>query len=257
MTEAAIRVDDLTVVRGGRRVIDRVGCDIPAGSVTGLLGPSGSGKTTLLRCVLGIQRHVTGTVRVLGEPAGTRGLRSRVGYASQAASVYADLTVLENLRYFAAALRVPRTQVERVLETVELVDHADRLAGSLSGGQHSRVSLGVAMLGSPELLVLDEPTVGLDPVLREQLWGAVPPPRRRRHHPAGVQPRDGRGGAVRHAAAVAGGAGARSRGTRCPQTPHRCRDHGRGLPPPGAGGMTDAGAEPAGPRPPWPRPGGF
>ncbi len=171
MTEAAIRVDDLTVVRGGRRVVDRVACVIPAGSVTGLLGPSGSGKTTLLRCVLGIQRHVTGTVRVLGEPAGTRGLRSRVGYASQAASVYADLTVLENLRYFATALRAPRTQVERVLETVELVDHADRLAGSLSGGQHSRVSLGVAILGAPELLVLDEPTVGLDPALREQLWG--------------------------------------------------------------------------------------
>jgi ABC-2 type transport system ATP-binding protein len=143
---------------------------VPQGQVVGLLGPSGSGKTTLLRSIAGAQRIAGGTVTVLGEPAGTPSLRRRIGYATQAGSVYDDLTVAQNLRYFGRVLHAPGSDVDRVLAEVDLRQHADRLVADLSGGQRSRVSLAVALLGRPELLVLDEPTVGLDPVLRHDLW---------------------------------------------------------------------------------------
>jgi ABC-2 type transport system ATP-binding protein len=160
----------LRVVRGDNEVLHEVSFDIPSGGVTGLLGPSGSGKTTLLRCLLGVQKITAGTVSVLGRAAGSPVLRSQIGYASQSASVYDDLTVIENLRYFAAILRAPASDVGRVIDSVDLGDYSSRLTSRLSGGQRSRVSLAVAMLGTPKLLVLDEPTVGLDPVLREELW---------------------------------------------------------------------------------------
>jgi len=166
----AVRVDRLAVVRGGHRVLPGLSFTVPRGQVTGLLGPSGSGKSTLMRALVGVQKVQGGTVEVLGLPAGARALRDRVGYVTQAPSVYPDLTVTENLSFFARVLQVPLNQVDEVLEQVDLTDHAGALAGRLSGGQLSRVSLGVALLGSPELLVLDEPTVGLDPVLRRDLW---------------------------------------------------------------------------------------
>jgi ABC-2 type transport system ATP-binding protein len=167
---AAVSVGALTVVRGGRRALDGVTLEVPVGQVTGLLGPSGCGKTTLMRSIVGVQIVESGTVTVLGEPAGTESLRHRVGYVTQAPSVYADLTVHQNLRYFARILGTSDDDVERVLSDVDLVPEADRLVGRLSGGQQGRVSLATALLGSPELLVLDEPTVGLDPVLRRDLW---------------------------------------------------------------------------------------
>jgi ABC-2 type transport system ATP-binding protein len=170
MPPSAVVVESLRVVRGGNEVLGELSFALPSGGVTGLLGPSGSGKTTLLRCLLGVQRVVAGTVTVLGHPAGTPVLRLEVSYASQAASVYDDLTVIENLRYFARALSAPATDIGRVIEAVDLTTFTGRLVGRLSGGQRSRVSLAVAMLGTPKLLVLDEPTVGLDPVLREDLW---------------------------------------------------------------------------------------
>jgi ABC-2 type transport system ATP-binding protein len=171
----AVEVQDLRVVRGGRPVLHGIGLAVPRGQVVGLLGPSGCGKTTLMRCVVGVQKVAGGTVTVLGEPAGSPGLRHRVGYVTQAPSVYEDLTVAENLRYFAAVLGVRGSgldaEVGRVLAQVALEDHADQRVDRLSGGQHSRVSLAAALVGTPELLVLDEPTVGLDPVLRRDLWG--------------------------------------------------------------------------------------
>ena len=166
----AIDVAGLRVVRGGRAVLERLSLAIPAGTVTGLLGPSGSGKSTLLRAIVGVQVVEQGAVTVLGLPAGSAGLRARVAYATQAASVYDDLSVRENLAYFAAVLGVPAGDVERVLEEVWLTGEGGDVVGRLSGGQRSRVSLAVALLGAPELLVLDEPTVGLDPVLRAELW---------------------------------------------------------------------------------------
>jgi ABC-2 type transport system ATP-binding protein len=169
-SSAAIHVQDLRVQRGGKRVLHDVGFTTPRGSITGLLGPSGCGKTTLIRAIVGVQIVEAGDVVVLGEPAGSRGLRARVGYVTQAPSVYGDLTVGENLSYFARVLDVPATRVDEVMATVGLGDRAAQVTGSLSGGQRARVSLGTALLAAPDLLVLDEPTVGLDPVLRRALW---------------------------------------------------------------------------------------
>jgi ABC-2 type transport system ATP-binding protein len=166
----AVEVSDLRVTRGSREVLHGLGFTVPPGEVTGLLGPSGCGKTTLMRVLVGVQAHVRGRVSVLGEAAGSRGLRSRIGYVTQAASVYDDLSVTENLAFFARVLGVGRDEVDRCLDAVDLADHADQVVRDLSGGQRSRVSLAVALLGGPDLLVLDEPTVGLDPVLRESLW---------------------------------------------------------------------------------------
>jgi ABC-2 type transport system ATP-binding protein len=166
----AIEVDRLRVLRGRRVVLPDLSCAVGAGTVTGLLGPSGSGKTTLMRAVVGVQRVAAGEVRVLGLHAGALGVRGRVGYVSQASSVYGDLTVRENLAYFAAIVGAGRGRVAAVIGDVGLVEHADRRVDKLSGGQQARVSLATALLGEPEVLVLDEPTVGLDPVLREQLW---------------------------------------------------------------------------------------
>lgn len=166
----AIRVAGLRVRRGNRLVIPDLSFAVPQGSVVGLLGPSGCGKTTLMRAIVGVQVIEGGVVEVLGLPAGTRTLRSRIGYRTQAPSVYSDLTVRENLEYFARILRAPRTDPGRVIELVDLTDHAEQLVMNLSSGQQARVSLAVALLGKPELLVLDEPTVGLDPVLRRDLW---------------------------------------------------------------------------------------
>jgi ABC-2 type transport system ATP-binding protein len=173
----AVRATDLTVIRGGRTVLQGLGFTVPRGQITGLLGPSGCGKSTLMRAVVGTQAKVTGTLEVLGRPAGSAALRPRIGYVTQAPSVYTDLTAQQNLEYFAAVLdpgraaaRRRRENVTRTIADVDLTSHADVLAGNLSGGQLGRVSLAVALLGSPELLVLDEPTVGLDPVLRRDLW---------------------------------------------------------------------------------------
>ncbi|GAB2735574.1 ABC transporter ATP-binding protein [Nocardioides pakistanensis] len=170
MNNAAIEVTDLHVVRGGVRAVDGVTFTVPHGQVTGLLGPSGCGKTSLMRSVVGVQIVESGTVLVGGRPAGDASLRHRIGYVTQAPSVYDDLTVEENLRFFARVLGLDGAEVDRCIDAVELDDHRHRLANRLSGGQRSRVSLAVALLGSPDFLVLDEPTVGLDPVLRRDLW---------------------------------------------------------------------------------------
>jgi ABC-2 type transport system ATP-binding protein len=167
---AAISVRELRVVRSGILVLPEISLIVPAGRVTGLLGPSGSGKTTLMRAIVGVQTVESGDVRVLGEAAGSRGLRSRVGYVTQEPSVYLDLTVRENLAYFAKILSAAPARVEEVVATVRLDAHADQVVRRLSGGELSRVSLATALLNKPDVLVLDEPTVGLDPVLRRDLW---------------------------------------------------------------------------------------
>jgi ABC-2 type transport system ATP-binding protein len=166
----AILVDGLRVRRGGRPVLHDLSFPVARGRVTGLLGPSGCGKSTLMRAIVGVQVVEAGRVTVLGEPAGSRPLRSRVGYLTQAPSVYGDLTVRENLRFFGRVLGVRDGRAEETIETVALGPYADQVVSNLSGGQQARVSLATALLGEPELLVLDEPTVGLDPVLRRDLW---------------------------------------------------------------------------------------
>ena len=166
----AIDVRTLRVVRGGRLVLDDVALTVRAGCVTGLLGPSGSGKTTLIRAIVGVQQVVAGEVSVLGKPAGAASLRTRVAYATQSAAVYDDLSVRENLAYFGRILDADAARSPEVIARTHLEDVADRVVAKLSGGQRARVSLAVALLGNPKVLVLDEPTVGLDPVLRRDLW---------------------------------------------------------------------------------------
>src|SRR3954447_9124746 len=166
----AVTVTDLVVERGHRKVLTGLTFTVPAGQVTGLLGPSGSGKTTLMRAIVGVQQLRSGEVTVLGLPAGSPSLRSRVGYVTQAPSVYADLTVRDNVRYFAALYGMSWREADAAIADVGLADAASQLVDDLSGGQRGRASLACALVGSPEVLVLDEPTVGLDPVLRVELW---------------------------------------------------------------------------------------
>jgi ABC-2 type transport system ATP-binding protein len=167
----AIEVTNLVVERGKRIVLHGLNCTIPTGSVTGLLGPSGSGKTTLMRAIVGVQIVKSGTVTVLGQPAGSRPLRSRIGYLTQAPSVYADLTVRENARYFASLYKgIGAAEADAIVRNVGLESAATQLVGDLSGGQKARASLACALVSGPEVLILDEPTVGQDPVLRDDLW---------------------------------------------------------------------------------------
>lgn len=165
---ASIR--DATIKRGGQTIIEHMSLSIPAGTVYALVGPSGSGKTTLIRAILGLTPVAAGEIRVLGIPAGSAELRSRIGYMPQNAAIYSDLTARENLRFFASIYRTATSQVDKVLAMVELVNAADRPVSTLSGGQKQRVALAIALLPEPRLLVLDEPTVGLDPRLRARLW---------------------------------------------------------------------------------------
>ncbi len=166
----AIDVDGLRVSRGGRPVLHDLSFTVPPGRITGLLGPSGCGKTTLMRSIVGVQIVEAGGVGVLGLPAGSPALRRRVAYVTQEPSVYGDLSVWENLRFFCRVLGVGSARAGEVIATVDLEAHADSVVSRLSGGQQARASLATALLGEPEVLVLDEPTVGLDPVLRRDLW---------------------------------------------------------------------------------------
>lgn len=167
---SAISVRNLTVERGPNVVLADFNVDIQPGRLTGLIGPSGGGKTTLMRAIVGVQKIVSGEVTVLGEPAGSESLRHKVGYLTQSPSVYADLSVHENLEYFARVLGVDASRVPIAIAAVELNHRATARVSSLSGGERSRCSLAIALLGQPPVLVLDEPTVGLDPVLRRDLW---------------------------------------------------------------------------------------
>jgi len=168
--EPAIEVTGLRVRRGGQEVLRDIGFTVRRGTVTGLLGPNGCGKSTLMRSIVGVQLVESGRVDVLRRPAGSPGLRRRIGYATQEPAIYADLTVTEALRYFAAVLGTRPSDVDRVIAQVGLTGSARTLVGRLSGGQRGRANLAVALLGTPELLVLDEPTVGSDPELRDELW---------------------------------------------------------------------------------------
>ncbi len=171
---SVVRADGLVVRRGGRLVLDHLTFELPPGRVSGLLGPSGCGKTTLLRTLVGVQIVAAGRAELLGLPAGDPRLRRRVGYSTQDNAVYTDLTLVENLRYFGAVLGLSRAHVagavSRTVAELDLAGLENRLVGTFSGGQLARSGLAVALLGQPDVLVLDEPTVGLDPVLRRDLW---------------------------------------------------------------------------------------
>jgi ABC-2 type transport system ATP-binding protein len=168
--EPAVAIDHLTVIRGKRTALDDVTVRIAPGTITGVLGPSGCGKTTLIRSIVGTQLIASGTVTVLGLPAGSAELRHRVGYVTQDATIYHDLRVVDNVRYFASLYGTNADAADEAIANVGLEDHRTALCGNLSGGQRTRASLACALVAQPDLLVLDEPTVGLDPVLRVDLW---------------------------------------------------------------------------------------
>jgi ABC-2 type transport system ATP-binding protein len=170
LVDSAVTVSSLVVDRGNRRVLNGLSFTVPTGQVTGLLGPSGSGKTTLMRALVGVQKVRSGEVTLLGEPAGAPGQRAPVGYVTQSPSIYADISVRENVRYFATLYGLGSRETDAAIADVGLSDAASQLVADLSGGQKGRVSLACALVGAPEVLVLDEPTVGLDPVLRKDLW---------------------------------------------------------------------------------------
>ncbi len=168
--EPVVVIENLRVVRGKRPAIHDLSVQIARGSITGLLGPSGCGKTTLMRSIVGTQITTAGSVTVLGHPAGSAPLRKRVGYMPQAATIYDDLRIVDNVRYFGSLYGMDSGSADEAITTVGLDDHRTALCGNLSGGQRTRVSLACALVAAPDLLVLDEPTVGLDPVLRVDLW---------------------------------------------------------------------------------------
>jgi ABC-2 type transport system ATP-binding protein len=167
---ASIQAKHLEIKKGSVDILRGLDFQVSSGSITGLIGPSGSGKTTLMRAIVGVQRLTHGTLEVLGRPAGDKQLRPKIGYVSQNTAIYDDLSVLQSLRYFGVLMRASRQQVDDVIEQVQLGPKRHQIVESLSGGEKARVSLAIALLGDPELLVLDEPTVGLDPLLRLELW---------------------------------------------------------------------------------------
>lgn len=175
MSESTIEIKHVSVKFGGHfKALDNISVSLPLGKVVGFIGPSGAGKTTLIRAIVGRQHLDNGSITIFDSPAGSAKLRSQMSYMTQEVSIYSDLTVYENLRYFATMFGIARGNVKEhiadLLGRVDLTQQKNQLASNLSGGQKQRVSLAIALIGYPKLMVLDEPTVGLDPVLREQLW---------------------------------------------------------------------------------------
>jgi ABC-2 type transport system ATP-binding protein len=167
----AIRAVGLVKTFGLLRAVDDVSFDLAPGRIYGLLGPNGSGKTTLIRLLTGLTRATAGQAEILGVRMPSRAILSRIGYMTQSDGIYLALTVAENARFFGATYGLGRSDaVLDALEVVQLADRRDAVAGTLSGGQRRRLSLACALVHRPPILFLDEPTVGIDPLLRVQFW---------------------------------------------------------------------------------------
>jgi ABC-2 type transport system ATP-binding protein len=170
--EPAIRAEGLVKRFGPVTAVDGMTFDLPSGRIFGLLGPNGSGKTTLIRLLTGMTKATEGHAEVLGVRMPSRTNLARIGYMTQGDGIYPALTAGENARFFAAAYGVDDdAQVTEALDLVELADRAGSVAGTLSGGLRRRLSLACALVHRPPVLFLDEPTVGVDPLLRVQFWG--------------------------------------------------------------------------------------
>jgi len=167
----AVRADGLSKHFGAVRAVDGVSLEIPPGRICGLLGPNGSGKTTLIRLLTGMARPTAGSTEVLGVAMPSRAILARIGYMTQGDGIYPMLTVGENARFFAAVYGArDGSGVDEALALVDLAGRSDVIAGNLSGGQRRRLSLACALVHRPPVLFLDEPTVGVDPLLRVEFW---------------------------------------------------------------------------------------
>ena len=156
---------------GPTRAVDGLSLSVQAGEVYGMLGPNGSGKTTLIRLLVGLLKPTAGAVSILGQRMPAKEILARVGYMTQASSLYEDLTVRENVAFFGEMCGgVSRGQVDEAISLVDLVDRAGSLVRTVSGGMRQRTSLACAVVHRPQLLLLDEPTVGIDPQLRSTFW---------------------------------------------------------------------------------------
>ena len=171
-TDSAVIASGLKKTFGTTPALAGLDLRIRPGEVYGLLGPNGSGKTTLIRCVAGLLRPEAGTPTVLGGSPRAAVSAGRVGYMTQAPALYGELSIDENLRFFAAlqGLPHPGDRIAEALRTVDLLDRRHSVVNTLSGGMRTRISLAAALLHRPSLLLLDEPTVGVDPLLRQEFW---------------------------------------------------------------------------------------
>ena len=177
MTNAIISMKNVVKKFGKETVLNHIDFDIPQGKIIGLIGPSGAGKSTIIKIILGMEKTQKGTATVFGQIMPNRQLLNRIGYMAQTDALYESLTARENLQFYAdmkgvAAQKASR-QILHVAEVVELTNDLNKRVGGYSGGMKRRLSLAIAMLGDSEVLILDEPTVGIDPALRRQIWSEL------------------------------------------------------------------------------------
>ena len=169
-----IEIEKLSKSFGEQKVLDKIDFNLESGEIVGLIGPSGSGKSTLIKTMLGMEKADEGEALVLNYKMPKREILSNIGYMAQSDALYEMLTGYENLEFFGKMKGVPsdklKKEIEYIAEIVDLTDDLKKLVSKYSGGMKRRLSLAIALIGSPELLILDEPTVGIDPSLRKNIW---------------------------------------------------------------------------------------
>ena len=172
--ERLIKIEKLSKSFGEQKVLDKIDFKLESGEIVGLIGPSGSGKSTLIKTMLGMEKADDGEALVLDYKMPKREILSNIGYMAQSDALYEMLTGYENLEFFGKMKGVPsdklKKEIEYIAEIVDLTDDLKKLVSKYSGGMKRRLSLAIALIGSPELLILDEPTVGIDPSLRKNIW---------------------------------------------------------------------------------------
>ncbi|WP_203289347.1 ABC transporter ATP-binding protein [Metabacillus sp. cB07] len=174
MSEPAIVLQSVSKSFGKKEVIQDVTFKVDKGEIFGLLGPSGSGKTTIIKMIVGIEEPTNGEASVLGVRMPDLNMLKNIGFMAQSDALYSELTGKENVSFFASLSGLrgknKKERIEYVLDLVNLAEHAGKRTGDYSGGMKRRLSLAIAMLNEPQVLVLDEPTVGIDPILRQSIW---------------------------------------------------------------------------------------
>ncbi|MCK8620228.1 MULTISPECIES: ABC transporter ATP-binding protein [Apilactobacillus] len=177
MTEKIISINNLKKKYGQQIVLNDVSFEVDYGQIVGLIGPSGAGKSTIIKLTLGMEKADSGDSEVFGIHMPNRKILNKMGYMAQSDSLYSSLSARENLTFFAKMREVKKedlaSEIDRVSQIVDLKDQLDKKVDNFSGGMKRRLSLAIALLGNPQLLILDEPTVGIDPALRKNIWAEL------------------------------------------------------------------------------------